>query len=188
MFSQIRAAIVSLLIFTVLTGLIYPVAVTGIAQVVFPHQANGSLIVENGKVVGSSLIGQTFDDPKYFWGRPSETTPPYNGALSSGSNKGPTSSDLADAVKQRVEDLRKAHPDQIGDVPADLVTASASGLDPDISPAAAEYQVTRVAKARGLSIAEVRRLVELHTESRTFGFFGEPRVNVLELNRALDGK
>ncbi len=188
MFSQIRAAVVSLLIFTVLTGLIYPVVVTGVAQVVFPHEANGSLIVENGKVVGSTLIGQTFDDPKYFWGRPSATSPAYNGAASSGSSLGPTSSDLADAIKQRVEDLRKAHPDQTGDVPADLVTASGSGLDPHISPAAAEYQVTRVAKARGIGEAEVRRLVEQNTSARTLGFFGEPRVNVLELNRALDGR
>jgi K+-transporting ATPase ATPase C chain len=186
MLSQLRAAVVSLAIFTVLTGLIYPVVVTGIAQVVFPHQANGSLIVENGKVVGSSLIGQTFDDPKYFWGRPSATSPPYNGASSSGSNLGPTNSDLADAIKQRVEDLRKAHPDQTGDVPADLVMASGSGLDPHISPAAAEYQVRRVANARGKDPAEIRRLVEAHTQRRTLGFFGEPRVSVLELNRALD--
>jgi K+-transporting ATPase ATPase C chain len=187
MFSQLRAALVALLIFTILTGVIYPLVVTGVAQVVFPHQANGSLIVEKDKVVGSSLIGQTFDDPKYFWSRPSATSPQaYNGESSSGSNLGPTNPDLAAAVKQRIDDLRKEQPDQTGPVPADLVTASASGLDPHISPDAAEFQVARVAKVRPMSEARVRELVREHTYGRTLGLLGEPRVNVLELNRALD--
>jgi K+-transporting ATPase ATPase C chain len=171
---------------TVITGILYPLSITGIAQIAFPHEANGSLIESNGKMVGSELIGQSFNDPKYFWGRPSATTPPYNGASSTGSNRGPTTPAQHDAVMREVERIRKAHPER-GDapIPADLVTASASGLDPHISPAAAEYQVVRVAKARGLSEDAVRQLIAEHTEGRTFGLLGEPRVNVLRLNLAL---
>jgi len=187
--AHLRPALVLLLALSVLTGLIYPAVVTGIAQLAFPHQANGSLIVRDGKVVGSSLIGQPFDDPKYFWGRPSATSPfPYNAVSSSGSNQGPTNPALLDAVKSRVEALRATDPSNTAPVPVDLVTASGSGLDPHISPAAALYQVPRVAKARRLDEAAVRRLVEQHTEGRQWGFLGEPRVNVLALNLALDGR
>lgn len=187
MLTQFRPALVLFGLLTILTGVIYPAAVTAIAQTVFRLQANGSLIEQDGKVIGSSLIGQPFDSPRYFWPRPSATGPvPYNAAASSGSNLGPTHPAQLDAVRVRIAAIRQAHPGQTGPVPADLVTASASGLDPHISPATAEYQVSRVAKARGLSPDAVRRLVANHTEGRTLGLLGEPRVNVLELNLALN--
>jgi len=189
MLTHVRAAIVSLALFTVVTGVVYPALVTVIAQLVFPHQANGSLIVKDGKTVGSTLIGQPFDDPKYFWGRPSATSPfGYNAGASVASNLSPTNPDLIKAVQGRVDALRAADPGNTAPVPVDLVTASGSGLDPHISPAAALYQVERVAKARKMSAADVRALVEKHTEGRQLGFFGEPRVNVLALNLALDGR
>ena len=183
----IRNSLMSLLLFTLLTGIIYPLAVTGIAQVIFPHQANGSVIMKNGKAVGSELLGQQFDDPKYFWGRLSATTPyPYNGGSSSGSNLGPNNPDLVKAVQARIDAMRAADPGNDAKIPVDLVTASGSGLDPQVSPAAAEYQVHRVAKVRGLDEARVRALVASHTEGRWLGILGEPVVNVLELNLALD--
>jgi len=186
-FSEIVPALRMLVVLTALTGVAYPLLVTGIAQVVFPHAANGSLIVANGKTLGSELIGQPFDDPKYFWSRPSATSPqPYNGASSSGSNQGPLNPALADAVKDRIKALRDADPSNDAPVPIDLVTASASGLDPHISVAAAQYQVQRVAKARGLDVGKVQAIIDAHTEGRTLGIFGEPRVNVLESNLALD--
>jgi K+-transporting ATPase ATPase C chain len=175
------------LLLTILLGLVYPLVITGLAQVLFPRQANGSLIIENGHLVGSSLIGQPFADPKYFWGRLSATSPQaYNASSSSGSNLAPTNQALIDAVKQRVADLRAADPGNAAPVPVDLVTASGSGLDPHISPAAALYQVPRVARVRKLPVDTVRQLVQKHTAGRQFGILGEPRVNVLELNRDLD--
>ena len=187
MFSQFLPALRMLVALTVLTGIAYPLLVTGIAQLAFPHQANGSLVESGGKTVGSTLIGQPFSDPKYFWSRPSATSPqPYNAMASSGSNQGPRNPALADAVKDRVKALRDADPESKAAVPADLVTASGSGLDPEISVAAAEFQVHRVAKARGLTEDKVRALVSANTSGRTFGVLGEPRVNVVSLNLALD--
>jgi K+-transporting ATPase ATPase C chain len=172
---------------TVLTGALYPFAVTGIARLVFPAQAAGSLISRDGVTVGSALIGQPFGDPKYFWGRPSATGPtPYNAAASSGSNQGPLNPALHEAVRARIDALRAADPGNTAPIPVDLVTASGSGLDPHITPAAAEYQVARVARARGLMAERVRALVAAHTAGRQLGVLGEPRVNVLELNLALD--
>jgi potassium-transporting ATPase KdpC subunit len=175
------------LLMTVITGLIYPGVVTAIAQALMSDKANGSLLVADGKVVGSALIGQPFSDPRYFWSRPSATSPqPYNALGSSGSNQGPTNPALTEAVEQRIDALRKADPNNKSPVPLDLVTASASGLDPHISPAAAEYQVNRVARARNVDSGRVRTLVARHTEGRQLGVLGEPRVNVLLLNRELD--
>ena len=186
--AQFRPALIGILIFTLLTGVIYPLVVTGIAQLVFPRQANASLITDNGRVVGSALIGQQFDSPEYFWGRLSATGPfPYNGAASSGSNLGPSNPALLDEVKARIAALKAADPTNTLPIPVDLVTSSGSGLDPDISVAAALYQVPRIARVRGLSVAVVTGLVNQFTQGRQFGFLGEPRVNVLELNLALDG-
>jgi potassium-transporting ATPase KdpC subunit len=189
MFRQIiKPAVLLFLVLSVLCGVLYPLLVTVVAQTIFPSQANGSLIRRNGKTVGSSLLGQPFDDPKYFWSRPSATSPaPYDAANSSGSNLGPTNPALVEAVRARIAALRAADPDNRLPVPIDLVTTSASGLDPHISPAAAEYQIHRVANARGLIEDTIRRLVALHTEGRTLGLLGEPRVNVVELNLELDG-
>jgi len=185
--AQLRPALMSLLILTVITGLVYPLTVTGLAQVFFPDRANGSLIQKDNTVIGSSLIGQPFDDPKYFWGRPSATSPfPYNAAASSGSNLGPTNPALVTGVLARIAALKAADPGNPLPVPADLVTASGSGLDPHISPAAADYQVRRVARARGLDEATVRELVVRHTRGRQLGALGEPRVDVLRLNLALE--
>lgn len=183
----IRPSLVLFAAFTALTGLAYPAIVTGLAQAAFPHQANGSLIERDGKVVGSALIGQQFDAPGYFWGRLSATTPnPYNATASSGSNLGPTNPALLDEVKGRATDLRQADPGNTAWLPVDLVTSSGSGLDSEISPAAAYYQVDRVAKARGVSPEVVRQEIGRHTAGRQLGFLGEPRVNVLQLNLALD--
>jgi len=185
--TQLRPAIVLLALLTLITGLLYPLTVTALAQVAFPQQANGSLVTENGQPVGSRLIGQSFDDPAYFWGRLSATGPaPYNAAASSGSNLGPTSAVLMENAQARLDTLRTVAPDNPAPVPVDLVTASASGLDPHLSVAAARYQAARVARARGLELADVNRLINEHTAGRTFGLLGEPRVNVLLLNLALD--
>ena len=187
MFAQLMPSLRMLVIMSALTGVLYPLVVTGVAKVAFPRAANGSLIVSDGKTMGSDLIGQPFDDPKYFWSRPSATSPqPYNGTASSGSNQGPRNPALADAVKDRIKALRDADPGNAAAVPVDLVTASGSGLDPHISVAAAQYQLARVAKARGLAAEQVQRLVAENTEGRTFAVLGEPRVNVLKLNIALD--
>jgi potassium-transporting ATPase KdpC subunit len=184
---QVKPALLTFLVLTLITGLMYPLAVTGMAQLLFPHQANGSLIVHNGKVIGSRVIGQHFDKPEYFWSRPSATSPfPYNAAASGGSNLGPTNPALIEAIRARVAALRAADPGNDSTIPVDLVTASGSGLDPHISPAAALYQVKRVARARGLDESTVQTLVTQHTEGRQFGLLGERRVNVLELNLALD--
>lgn len=185
--AQLRPALMTLLLLTIITGLLYPLAVTGVAQALFPRQANGSLIVQNGQVLGSSLIGQPFDDLKYFWSRPSATSPfPYNAAASGGSNLGPTNPALIKAVQDRVATLTAADPDNPLPIPVDLITATGSGLDPHLSPAAADYQVRRVARARGMDEDVVRRLVAEHTEGRQWGVLGEPRVNVLLVNLALD--
>ncbi len=185
---QLKPAIVSLFIFTVITGIMYPLVVTATAQALMPAQANGSLIEKNGKVVGSHLIGQQFDDPKYFWGRLSATGPvPYNAAASSGSNLGPLNPALQAAAQGRIDALKAADPGNTALIPVDLVTASGSGLDPHISIAAARYQAPRVARVRGLDPAVVDKLIEVHTEDRFAGIFGEPGVNVLEMNLALDG-
>jgi potassium-transporting ATPase KdpC subunit len=185
--AQLRPALVLFVLFTIITGLLYPLAVTSIAQAMLPFQANGSVMINNGQPTGSALIGQPFDAPKYFWSRPSATEPfPYNAAASSGSNLGPTNPALVDAVTARVTALHAADPDNTAPIPVDLVTASGSGLDPHISVAAAHYQVERVARVRGLSPDRVRTLVEAHTAGRQFGLLGEPRVNVLTLNLALD--
>jgi potassium-transporting ATPase KdpC subunit len=187
MLKELRPAVMSFLLLTLLTGIAYPMLVTGIAQLAMPAQANGSLIMRDGKPVGSSLIGQSFTEPKYFWSRPSATGPmPYNAASSGGSNLGPTNPALLDVVKARVQALRDADLGNTQPVPVDLVTASASGLDPHISPAAAEYQLARVARLRNLDPNALRKLVAEHTEGRQFDILGEPRVNVLELNLALD--
>jgi potassium-transporting ATPase KdpC subunit len=189
MLTHIRPAVVSLVMFTAITGVVYPALVTAIGQLVFSHQANGSLIVKDGKAVGSALIGQPFDDPKYFWGRPSATSPfGYNAGSSVGSNLSPTNADLIKTVQGRVDALKAADPGNTAPVPVDLVTASGSGLDPHISPAAALYQVERVAKARKMSADDVRALVDRHTEGRQLGLLGERRVNVLALNLALDAR
>jgi K+-transporting ATPase ATPase C chain len=188
MLKDFRPALVIFVLLSVVTGLVYPLVVTGIAQLTMPAQANGTLIERGGKPVASVLIGQPYSDPKYFWGRPSATGPqPYNAMASSGSNQGPTNPALADAVKERIEALRAADPGNKAPVPIDLVTASGSGLDPHISPAAAEYQMARVARARGLDPARLRSLVDAHAQGRDLGLLGERRVNVVTLNLALDG-
>ena len=183
----LRPALSLFVLLTAITGIAYPLVVTGIAKVVFPEAADGSLIIKNGKPVGSRLIGQNFTDPKYFWGRPSATGPmPYNASASSGSNQGPLNPALVDAVKGRIDALKAADPENARPIPADLVNASASGLDPHISPAAADYQVERVAKARQLDAAVVKTMLAHYTEDRQWSIFGEARVNVLALNLALD--
>ncbi|MDR6888736.1 MULTISPECIES: potassium-transporting ATPase subunit KdpC [Variovorax] len=185
----VRPALVLFALLGALTGLVYPLAVTGAAKALFPSQAEGSLLVRGGTTIGSTLIGQNFSDPKHFWGRPSATAPqPYNASASGGSNLGPLNPALADAVKARVEALRAADPGNTAPVPVDLVTASASGLDPDISPAAARYQAARVARVRGLPVEEVNALIASHTQAPLWGVLGEARVNVLALNLALDGR
>jgi len=182
----VRAPLAMLVVMTLILGGVYPLLVSGLAMVLFPAQAAGSLIVDNGTVAGSALIGQAFDAPDYFWGRLSATTPPYNGSASSGSNFGPLNPDLKRAIQSRVDALHAADPANPDQIPMDLVTSSGSGLDPHISPAAAIYQISRVAHARGITVERLRTLVDEYTEGRTLGVLGEPRVNVLLLNRALD--
>ena len=184
--TSIRPAVSLFIFLTVVTGVVYPLAVTGLARAAFPQQAAGSLVVQNGKIVGSSLIGQNFSDPKYFWGRPSATTPmAYNGQGSGGSNLGPLNPALTDAVKARVDALRAVDPGNKTAVPVDLVTSSASGLDPEISVAAAQYQAPRIARLRGLPTSMVEFIITKHTQGRIFGVLGEPRVNVLDMNLEL---
>ena len=184
---SIRSAVSLLVAMTILLGIAYPLLITAIATLAFPHQAEGSLIQEDGKLIGSTLIGQSFSDPKYFWGRPSATSPqPYNGLASGGSNLGPLNPALLDAVKANAKALHDADPDNRQPIPVDLVTASGSGLDPDISIAAARYQAARVARARGLAVERVEALIDAHQEGRLFGFIGEQRVNALSLNLQLD--
>lgn len=184
---QLRPALTLFAVLSLITGLVYPLAITGIAQLAFPEAANGSLILRDGQVLGSGLIGQPFSDPKHFWSRPSATSPMANNAANSaGSNQGPSNPALAEAVKSRLDALRAADPGNTAPVPVDLVTASASGLDPHISRAAADYQVARVARVRGVAPERVRALVEQHTNQPLLGFIGEPRVHVLRLNLALD--
>jgi K+-transporting ATPase ATPase C chain len=185
--SIFRPAVVTFAALTLLTGVVYPLVVTAVGQLSFPEQAAGSLIYRDGKPVGSSLIGQNFSDPKYIWGRPSATSPqPYNASSSSGSNQGPLNPALTDAVKGRIEALRAADPGNSAPVPVDLVTASASGLDPHVSVAAAEFQAARVARVRNMPLTQVQQLIGRYTEGQAFGFLGEPRVNVLRVNLALD--
>lgn len=184
--SELRPSILIFLLLTLITGVAYPLVVTGVGQLLFHREANGSIIHRGGHAIGSELLGQPFASPKYFWGRPSATAPPYNGAASSGSNQGPINPALATAVRNRIAALRAADPDNRLPVPVDLVTASGSGLDPHISPAAAAYQIHRVAQARGMTPEEIRKVVEAATEDRTFGILGEPRVNVVKLNLSLD--
>ena len=187
MLKQIKISVITLLLATVMLGFLYPLTLTVIAQILFPNAANGSLIFQDGKTVGSKLIGQTFDDPKYFWGRLSATSPvPYNGAASSGSNLGPLHPALIKAAKDRIAALKKTDPENINSIPIDLVTASGSGLDPHISPAAAQYQLKRVAKIRGLSESIVQKLIDKNTQGRFLNILGEPAVNVLLLNLELD--
>lgn len=187
MLKELKPALVLLALLTLITGGLYPLVITGVAQVLFPHQANGSLIQRNGKVVGSELVGQPFTDPRYFWSRPSATSPvPYNAGASSGSNQGPLNPALEDAVKGRIVALKAIDPGKTLAIPVDLVTTSGSGLDPHVSPAAAAFQIDRVARARGLDPTAVRALVAAHTVGRQFGILGEPRVNPLRLNLALD--
>lgn len=187
MLKELKPAVVVFGLLTVLTGAVYPALITGIGQAVFPGQANGSLIVQDGKTVGSRLIGQSFSDPGHFWGRPSATAPmSFNAASSGGSNQGPLNPALEEAVKGRIDALKASDPTQTAAIPVDLVTASGSGLDPHISVAAAQWQAPRIARLRKLPEAQVRELIASHTEGRQFGVLGEPRVNVLELNLALD--
>lgn len=187
MLKELKPALLVLALMTVLTGVAYPLLVTGIAQGLFSDQANGSLIEQDGKIVGSALVGQPFSDPKHFWSRPSATGPvPYNAGASSGSNLGPLNPALEEAVKARIDALKAADPTQTAPIPVDLVTASASGLDPHISPAAARWQAPRIARLHGLSEAEVAKLIDANTDGRQLGLLGEPRVNVLTLNLALD--
>ena len=182
----VKPALLSFLVLTIITGILYPLFITGIAQALFPSQANGSLIYRNGKVLGSSLIGQAFDDPKYLWGRISATSPQYNASSSSGSNIGPSNPVLIDVINCRIKALKAPDPDNANLIPVDLVTSSASGLDPHISLAAAYYQVPRIARIRGLSEESVRTMISKNSRGRLFGVLGEPVVNVLELNLALD--